>query len=343
MFALVDCNNFYVSCERALDPKLEQKPMVVLSNNDGCVVARSPEVKALGIPMGVPLFKIKEEVRKHNILTYSSNYVLYGDLSNRVMKILANFAPELEVYSIDEAFMGVGGFRGINLTAYGWEIRRTVRRWTGIPVSIGFASSKTLAKIGNRVAKKSESGVFDLSTCPDPDSILQKVDIADVWGIGRRLSVWMREHNIHNALQLRDADTVIVRKKMGIVGERMIRELKGESCLPLELCPAPKKETCVSRSFGRVVTELIELKQAVASYTTKASAKLRKQKQVASAITVFVRTSRYTANPSSEALTVPLPVSTNDTTELIHYAMQVTEKMFIPGVPYKKAGVICWD
>ena len=340
MFALVDCNNFYVSCERAFNPQLQDKAIVVLSNNDGCVVARSPEVKALGIGMGVPLFKIREEVKKYNILTFSSNYALYGDLSNRVMKILGSFTPEVEIYSIDEAFLGLSGFKDIDLTTYTMEIRQTIMQWTGIPVSIGIASTKTLAKIANRVAKKSPSGLFDLSICPDQDSVLQKIDISDVWGIGRKLSNWMKEQNIHNALQLRDTDIPIIRKKMGVVGERLVRELRGESCLPLEICPSPKKETCVSRSFGKVVTDLTELKEAVAHFTTKASAKLRKQQQCASALTVFIRTSRYASSPWGDTVTLALPVATNDTPELIYYAMRLTNRLFLPDVPYKKAGVI---
>ncbi len=239
MLALVDCNSFYASCERVFNPKLWGKPVVVLSNNDGCVVARSPEAKALGIPMGEPFFKIRSLAEKHQVQVFSSNYALYGDLSERVMTVLGSFTPDQEIYSIDEAFLDFSGFRHLDLTDYGVQIRKTVLQWTGIPVSIGIAPTKVLAKIANRVAKKSleAGGVFDLSTCDRVDPVLAATPVEDIWGIGRQYSKWLRIQNITSALELREANDGLIRKKMGIVGVRLLHELRGVSCLPLDLCP----------------------------------------------------------------------------------------------------------
>ncbi|MEO0853599.1 MAG: Y-family DNA polymerase, partial [Cyanobacteria bacterium J06648_11] len=250
MLALADCDQFYVSCERAFNPKLRERPVVVLSNNDSCVVARSPEVKALGIPMGAPLFKVKHLVERHNIRVYSSNYALYGDMSNRVMTALAQFVPEVEVYSIDEAFLDLSGLSDRSLTDRVLTLRETVLQWTGIPVSIGLAPTKVLSKIATRIAKRNPQwqGVFNLVASPDAEDILAATDIADVWGIGRRYAAWLRDRDITSALHLRDANDGLIRQKMGVVGARLQLELRGTSCLPLELCPPAKQETCVSRS-----------------------------------------------------------------------------------------------
>jgi len=337
-FALVDCNNFYVSCERLFNPKLNGKPVVVLSNNDGYVVARSQEVKDLGIKMGVPLFKIKEEIKKYNILVYSSNYALYGDLSGRVMSTLSHFAPDVEIYSIDEAFLDLSKFS--NLTEYAKEIRGTVLQWVGIPVSIGIGSTKTLAKLANRVAKKSPSGVFDLCSCDNPEKILAKTEVGDIWGIGSKYGKWCREHGINNALQFRDMNDEIIRKKMGVIGVRMLMELRGISCLPMELVVNPKKETCVSRSFAQPITDLIELKEAIATYTHRAAEKLRKQKQSANVITVFARTSPFNDDFYSNSATLEMPVATNNTVELLRASSKLIECIYRQGESFKKGGVI---
>jgi DNA polymerase V len=334
-FALVDCNNFYVSCERVFNPKLWNVPVVVLSNNDGCVVARSPEVKALGIPMGVPLFKIKYEVEKHNIKVLSSNYALYGDMSHRVMQVLAQFSPDLEVYSIDEAFLGLDGFEHIDLMDYGQQIKARVLQWTGIPVSVGIGCTKVLAKLANRVAKKSQTGVFT-----EPETALETTAIDDIWGVGRKWGKWLIERGITNALEFRDANPELIRKKLGIVGVRLQLELRGKSCLPLELCPQPKQNTCVSRSFGRPVTTKQELREAVAFYIAKAAEKLRKQKQVAIAITVFAHSNPFKDDLHSASLSIELPVASNDTTELLQYALPLVDKIYAQGVEFKKAGII---
>jgi DNA polymerase V len=339
-FALVDCNNFYVSCERLFNPALRGKPVVVLSNNDGCVVARSQEVKDLGIKMGVPIFRIYELIKRYDVQVYSSNYSLYGDLSGRVMSTLAYFAPDVEIYSIDEAFIDLSGFRYRDLTEYGNEIRQRVLQWVGIPVSVGIAPTKTLAKLANLIAKKSSSGVFDLSVYPSIDEILSQVDVADIWGIGLKYANWLREKGLNTALQLKDADEGLIRKKMGIVGVKLQLELRGESCLAMELLDNPKKGTCVSRSFPQSIDTLPELKEAIASFTHRAAEKLRRQKQAASVITVFARTSPFRDNFYSNSATAELDLSTNYTLELSRVAAQLAESIYRKGQNFKKAGVI---
>ena len=341
--ALVDCNNFYVSCERVFNPKLVGKPVVVLSNNDGCVVARSQEVKDLGIAMGVPLFKIRKAIEQHSIEVYSSNYVLYGDLSGRVMAILANFSPDVEIYSIDEAFVDLSWLSGSALREYALSIRKTVYQWLGIPISIGIAPTKTLAKVANRIAKKN---LEYQGVCLFPDSeyeqhqILKVISVEDVWGIGRRHNKWLIGEEIENALQLKQMPEWKIQQKMGVVGVRLLRELNGIACLELELQPKPKKATCVSRSFRRPVTSLAEMKEAVATHTTRAAAKLREQKQCAAAVTVFILTSRFKENYHSNSITLPLNLASNLTPELIDTALRGLELIFAEGYEYKKAGVI---
>jgi DNA polymerase V len=339
-FALVDCNNFYVSCERLFNPKLIGKPVVVLSNNDGCVVARSQEVKDLGIKMGVPVFKIQAEIEKYNIQVYSSNYALYGDLSGRVMSTLSYFAPDVEIYSIDEAFLDLSGFSQRNLTEYCEEIRRTVLMWVGIPVSIGIGSTKTLAKLANRVAKKSKSGVFDLSSCDNPEQVLAKTDVGDIWGIGSRYGNWCRSQGIITALDFRNTNTEVIRKKMGVMGLRMLMELQGQSCLPLELVANPKKETCVSRSFPHPVTTVEELKEAIAHFVHRAAEKLRRQKQSAQVITVFARTSPFQEDFYADSATNEFAIPTNDTVEILRVASRLTELIYREDHEFKKAGII---
>jgi DNA polymerase V len=258
MIALTDANNFYVSCERVFSPKLEGKPVVVLSNNDACVVARSNEVKALGVKMGTPLFELRSLIQQHQIQVFSSNYALYGDLSRRVMEVLGQFSSEVEVYSIDEAFLGLAGL-SCEMVAH--HMRLTVKQWTGIPVSVGVATTKTLAKIANHQAKQ-QGGVCVLH---EAEPLLAQVPVSDVWGIGRRLTQRLEAQGITTALHLQQADLAMIRQLLGIVGVRTVLELRGVACLPLELCPQPRKSCCVSRGFGRPVVSLAELKQAIAS------------------------------------------------------------------------------
>lgn len=341
VFALVDCNNFYASCERVFNPRLNGQPVIVLSNNDGCVVARSNEAKALGIGMGVPEFMVREIIRTHQVQVFSSNYALYGDMSQRVMETLQQFCPDLEIYSIDEAFLSLSGFRSKNFAEYAATIRATVKQWTGIPVSIGIAGTKTLTKIAGDIAKKTPGGVFDLLTYSDRESLLGRTAVADVWGIGRAHSAFLHQHGIRTALELSRADDHFIRKHMGIVGLRLVMELRGLSCLELELCPPPKKGITCARSFGRAITTLTEMEQAVSSYVTRAAEKLRAEKLAVTNLTVFMHTNQFKDDPQySNSLTIKLPVATATTHELISAALQSVRKIWRNGFAYKKAGVM---
>jgi DNA polymerase V len=343
-FALVDCNNFYASCERLFNPTLAGQPIVVLSNNDGCVVARSNEAKALGIAMGVPEFQIRPLLRAHRVHVFSSNYRLYGDLSQRVMETLEQFSPDLEIYSIDEAFLSLTGFERRNLTDYGRAIRRTVKQWTGLPVSVGIAETKTLAKLANRVAKRTADtdGVFDLLACPDREALLDGVAVADVWGIGPNSARLLTQHGITTAWQLRQTDEHWIRKHMGVVGLRVVAELRGHSCLELEACPAPKQGITCSRAFGRSVSTLAEMEEAVSSYVSRAAEKLRGEGLAATVLTVFIMTNAFTDEPQyRNSVTCSLPVGTDTTSELIRVALRGLRTIYLDGYRYKKAGVMC--
>jgi DNA polymerase V len=343
LFALVDCNNFYASCERVFDPSLKGKPVVVLSNNDGIVVARSNEAKALGIGMGVPEFQIRHLIRRHDVQVFSSNYRLYGDMSQRVMDTLEQFSPDLEVYSIDEAFLSLSGFTSRDLTEYGRTIRAKVKQWTGVPVSIGMAETKTLAKVAARVAKRSKdaAGVFDLTTCQDRDALLAGIPVEDVWGVGSAFAQLLTRHGIATAQALREADEQWIGRRMGVVGRRLVMELRGVSCLPLDDCPPPKQGITVSRSFGRPVTTLAEMKEAVAFYTGRAAEKLREERLAVTVLTVFLTTNTFKDEPQySNAATLKMPVATDSTSDLLRYTIQGVERLFREGYRYKKAGVM---
>jgi DNA polymerase V len=344
-FALVDCNNFYVSCERAFNPQLINKPVIVLSNNDGCAVARSNEAKTLGIKMAVPVFQIKDIIRKHNVKVYSSNYALYGDMSNRVMQTLTGFTPNMEVYSIDEAFLDLSKFNRIDLTDYGRKIKATVEKWTGIPVSVGIARTKTLAKIANRLAKHSSkaNGVLDLSDSKHLDRALEMTEVGDVWGIGRRYAKFLMAKGIVNARQLRDADEKLIRKKMGIVGIRLLLELKGISCYKLEQSPPQKQSITVSRTFKTEIESLDELHEAVAAYVSCGAEKLRREKSVAGILIVYVMTNRFKKDYRYNSISINLPVRSSDTAELIGYARDGLERIHKKGCQYKKAGILLND
>jgi DNA polymerase V len=346
MIGLVDCNNFYVSCERVFNPRLLDRPVVVLSNNDGCVVARSPEVKALGIKMGAPVFKIANLIDVHEIRVLSSNDTLYGDMSRRVMEILATFTPRLEIYSIDEAFLDFSRL-SIDLIETCREIRAVVRRWTGIPVSgakrcckqFGLGQTKTLAKIANDIAKKLETGIFLLDS-EKVEEVLRETAIEEVWGIGRGFSKILRLNGIQTAWQLREARDGVIKQELGVIGLRIVYELRGLDCLPIQVKSPAKKSLTVSRSFGRPIDTLKELKQAIALYTTRAAEKLRRLELVASSARVFASTSRYTEDPRHDSVRVTFPVTTNDTIELLDHALLGTEALYREGTAYKKAGII---
>jgi DNA polymerase V len=349
--ALVDCNNFYASCERVFNPALRGRPVIVLSNNDGCVIARSNEAKELKIKMGQPVFQIKNLIEEHNIEVWSSNYALYASLSQRVMTTLQMFAPEVEVYSIDEAFLWLPGFSPAELDKQAAEIRSTVGKWTGIPVSVGLAQTKTLAKLANRQAKKNplykDLGVFNIVeyTKSQLDDLLSKVEVEDIWGIGPRRSQFLRHHGILTAYDLKEAPDRWLLKNLTITGLRTALELRGQPCLPPELSPPPKKTIVTSKAFGRPVESLEELSEAVATYVSRLAEKLRVQHSLASVLEVFIHTSHFaTKGPRyANSITIRLPQPTAYTPELAAQARLGLEKIYRPGFKYQKAGVIVLD
>jgi DNA polymerase V len=352
VFALVDCNNFYASCEKLFNPKLKHQPVVVLSNNDGCVVARSAEVKALGIPMGVPWFKIQEEARRHGIVAFSSNYALYADMSNRVVEVLSGFAPNLEVYSIDESFLELSGFETLpgGLAGYGAEIRQRIADWLGLAVCVGIASTKTLAKLANHCAKKNHAGangVCDFTVMSDSEltALFSRIDVSEVWGVGRKISARLETMGIRTVQQLKDADAETIRACFSVVVERTVRELRGVSCLDLQEVVPDKQQIMSSRSFGTLVYELEALEEAVASYIARAAEKLRAQDSLAGAVQVYIRTNVFKPEVPQyqRAVTVPLPQASADTRVLIGWALRVLRRIYRPGYGYHKAGVMLTD
>ena len=340
--ALVDCNSFYVSCERLFNPKIRKKPVVVLSNNDGCIISRSNEAKALGIKMGEPYFKAKDIIIKNKVEVFSSNYSLYGDLSRRVMRTLKRFNEEIEVYSIDEAFIDLSNFPDDEVEEVGKEIRKTVLQWTGIPTSIGIAKTKTLSKVANHIAKKKQSGVTNLIGIDNLDPILEKIEINDVWGVGRQLTKFYQKNGIYNAKQLKNKSNTWIKKSSNVLGSRTAMELKGIPCISLETTQAKRKSCVVSRSFGKRIEKFQELKEAVANYCLNASEKIRSESLVAKAITVFVRTSPFQRNFGyySNAKTIDFPIATNNSIEIVKTAVTILETIFKNGYQYQKAGVM---
>lgn len=341
VFALVDCNNFYVSCERAFNPRLAGRPVVVLSNNDGCIVARSDEAKALGIAMGVPAFEVADILEKNNVHILSSNYTLYADMSDRVMQTLSAFTPEIEIYSIDEAFLNLAALSK-NPIECARRIKATVKKWTAMPVSIGIAHTKTLSKIANRIAKKSPDagGVFDLTSAGDIDALLGTIAVEHIWGVGIRTAIKLKKAKIKTALDLKNADTYWIRKKFGVVGLRTVYELRGDVCYCLEENPPTRRQVAVSRSFGEPVDDVGKLKEAAAAFAVRAGEKLRQEKLFANLISVFVTTSPFIKNKYFNSQTAAFEVATNDTTELICTACLCVEKLYRKGCLFKKCGVI---
>lgn len=339
--ALIDCNNFYVSCERLFQPHLNGRPVVVLSNNDGCVVSRSQEAKDIGIQMGIPLFQIKEEIKKHRIAVYSSNYTLYGDMSSRVHEAIRHFSNEIENYSIDEAFATIEANRYSKpLLDTGIEIKRSVKRWTGIPVSIGIAPTKTLSKIAGDIAKKLPEGVFDLTDPSLCERVLEKTDIIDIWGINKRTAIKLQALGIYSAKQLRDMDLRTVRRKLTVVGTRLVNELRGNPCLPLEFVQPKKKSICCSRSFAGEVKTLSEMTESLINYLSTAAEKMRRQKLVTNALCIFIETNRF-KEKGVYANSATVKVNPTDSTrELISHALQLLNTIYKPGYGYRKSGVI---
>jgi DNA polymerase V len=340
--ALVDCNSFYVSCERLFNPRIRRKPVVVLSNNDGCIISRSNEAKALGIKMGEPYFKAKDIIVRNKVEVFSSNYSLYGDLSRRVMRTLKRFNSEIEVYSIDEAFLDLSNFPDQDVEKIGKEIRETVLQWTGIPTSIGIAKTKTLSKVANHIAKKKQSGVTNLIGIDNLDPILEKVEINDIWGVGKQLTKFYQKNGIYNAKQLKNKSNTWIKKSSNVLGSRTAMELRGVPCINLETTQTKRKSCVVSRSFGKRIEKFQELKEAVASYCLNASEKIRSESLVAKAITVFVRTSPFQRNYGyySNAKTIDFPIATNNSIEIVKTAVSILEAIFKNGYQYQKAGVM---
>lgn len=348
MFALVDVNSFYASCETVFRPDLRGKPVVVLSNNDGCVIARSAEAKALKIPMGAPYFKLKNDFRRHNVQVFSSNYALYADMSNRVMTTLEDMAPAVEIYSIDEAFMCLDGMQRLtSLDELGRKVRARIKQETHLTVGVGIAQTKTLAKLANHAAKKwsKTGGVLDLSNIDRQKKLLALVPVEDVWGVGRRISKKLNAMGITTAKDLADQSTYIIRKHFNVVLERTVRELRGEPCLELEEFAPTKQQIVCSRSFGSRITEYMDMRQAVCAFAERAAEKLRKERQYCKQIAVFVRTSPHAegevfyGNQANGKLLTP----SNDTRDIIRVAMDALDQIWLDGHRYMKAGVMLGD
>jgi DNA polymerase V len=341
----VDCNNFFVSCERLFRPDLEDKPVVVLSNNDGCVVSRSQEVKDLGVRMAVPWHEVKDLAKRHGITAFSSNYELYADLSNRVMSVLSRFSPVQEVYSIDESFLDLTGIPA-NHTQYAQQIRETLRHDLGLPVCVGIAPSKTLAKLANHVAKKQPhfGGVCDFNTMTEQarDDLFATIDVGEVWGVGWRSTARLNEMGIHSVRDLKHTPPKYLRVRFSVVLERIVEELNGVACLELEDIAPAKQQIICSRSFGMLTFSLSDLEQAVVSYASRAAEKLRQQQSLAGGIQVYIRTNPHKADARQyqQAVLMPLPEATDDTRQLCQAALHGLHRIYRNGYAYQKAGVM---
>ena len=344
--ALIDVNNFYVSCERVFMPRLEGVPVVVLSNNDGCAVARSAEVKALGVAMGTPWHQMKDLAKQHGIVGLSSNYTLYGDMSRRVMSVVGQFSPDQEIYSIDECFVDLTPQPHLDATRTGQTIRQRVKQWTGLPVCVGIGSTKTLAKLANHIAKKRPawSGVCDLATLPPSalDAVLATIGVREVWGVGRKLEEKLVGRGVRSVADLRAMDAAVARRQHSVVLERTVRELQGVACLDLEETAPNKQQIIASRSFGAAVYEVGELAESVCAYMTRAAEKLRRQGSVAGAVGVWIETNRFRPRDAQycPSLTVNLPEPTDDTLRLVGFATALLRRIHRAGFRYVKAGVM---
>ena len=340
--ALIDCNSFYVSCERLFKPSLIKKPVIVLSNNDGCIISRSSEAKDLGIKMGEPYFKAKKIITKSNVHVFSSNYSLYGDISRRVMKTLKHFAPEMEIYSIDEAFLNLSIVPDNEILQFGKKIRDTVLRWVGIPTSIGIATTKTLSKIANHIAKKEKSGVVSLVNKKNIDRILEKIEIRDVWGVGRQLSKFYINNGIFNANQLKNISNNWIKKNSNVLGSRTAMELRGASCFSLEITQSKRKSCCVSRSFGKKVERLQELEESITNHCLNAAEKIRSESLLTKSITIFIRTSPFQKMEIhySNSKTIDFPIATDNSIEIVKSAILGLKLIFKKGYKYQKSGII---
>ena len=347
MYALVDCNNFYVSCERIFNPKLEGKPVIVLSNNDGCAVARSEEAKALGIEMATPAFMVKDIIEKNNVAVFSSNYTLYGDLSNRVMRTLESFVPRLELYSIDEAFLDMHNLDYTDLLKLGLQIRKTIRQNIGLPVTVGIAATKTLAKMANRFAKKKrrELGVHWAANDELIKEMLAFTEVGDIWGIGRQYALFLSRNGFKTALDLIYAPEEWIRKNMTVVVQRLFNELRGIPAIKWEFVTPGKKNICTSRSFGTLQTKKEDIKEALSNYAAACAFKLRNQKSCCKTINIFLQTNphRIQDKQYSRSINIDLETPSNFTGEIIKYALIGFDIIYKEGYNYLKCGVIVMD
>ena len=343
--ALVDCNSFYVSCERLFNPSLAKKPVVVLSSNDGCIISRSTEAKILGIKMGEPYFKVKKIVKEHNVKTFSTNFSLYGDISRRVMKTLKQFSPQMEIYSIDEAFLNLSSIKDEDLLEYGYKIRKTILQWTGIPTSIGIARTKTLSKAANYIAKKEKSGVINLVNSKKIDELLSEVKINDVWGVGRQLTKFYIKNGISTAYDLKNMHNGWIKKNTNVFGSRTAMELKEITCISLEPHQEKRKSCCVSRSFGKKVTKLEDLNEAVTTHCLNAAEKIRLDKQTVKKITIFIRTSPFQKKEGyyANSKSIELPIRTNDSIVLVKNSLALLRNIYQKGYQYQKTGIVFSD
>ena len=343
-FGLADCNNFYVSCERIFNLSLRGVPVVVLSNNDGCVISRSQEAKDLGVKMGVPIFEIKHLVKNHDIQVLSSNYALYGDISSRVMNCLLDLCPDVEVYSIDESFLDLTILPENELYRFGLEVKKKILKWTKIPICIGIAPTKALAKIANKVAKKNRdgSGIFVIDSEEKRIDLLKNFDIEDVWGIGRQHAKFLKSHGVISALDFTKLDDRFVQKNMSITGLRLAKELRGESCIPMLQPRVSQQGICCSRSFGKMTTTFEALSEAVTNFAFRCGEKLRRQKTCANIITVFIHTNRFNKSKPqyTKSITINFEVPVNNSHEILKYAVRALRLIYKDGYEYKKAGVI---
>ena len=338
--ALIDCNSFYVSCERLFNPKINNKPVVVLSNNDGCVISRSTEAKKIGIKMGEPYFKVKELVRKNNVHIFSSNYALYGDISRRVMRTLRSFSDKIEIYSIDEAFVDLSHIEEKEVENYGKKIRERILKWTGIPTSVGISNTKTLSKVANHIAKKNKTGVIYLNK--NIDESLKNFDVSNIWGVGKQLSKLYTKNGIDTAYKLKNISNSWVKKSTNVLGAKTVMELRGITCINLETQDTKRKSCCVSRSFGRKVESFEKLQESITTHCLNAAEKIRNDNQITKSITIFVRTSPFDKYRKyySNSINIDLPIATSNSLELVKTAINGLKKIYRYGYFYQKTGII---
>jgi len=344
MFALIDCNNFYVSCERVFQPQFDRKPVVVLSNNDGCVISRSNEAKALEIPMGAPAFKYKRLFEKHDVKVFSSNYTLYGDMSRRVMSVLESYSPNIEIYSIDEAFLKLTGFDYLDIIEESYKMKKQISQWTGIPVSIGLAPSKSLAKIANKIAKKFNHktlGVYSLDSQEKIIKALKWTSIEDVWGIGRRYTKLLKSIGVENALDFINIPDQWVKINMNILGLRLKKDLSGSSFIKLEEIKSRKKSIATTRSFETVLSNLSDIEERISTFATSCAEKLRMQNSCCTSLLIFLRSDPFKKEEQyNNSCVMQLSYASDSSLTLSKQAICGLQKIFKPGITYKKAGVL---